>query len=69
MRKLPKYYRKKNRKIPKLSNRSGNHYLFLLITFLFIATFIILTQQDNLKIPQKNVTVKIDITDKIKIFR
>jgi hypothetical protein len=53
----------------KISSYSHHHYLFLLTLVFFIGIFIFLMQKDDLKIPQENVTIQIDITDKINNLR
>jgi hypothetical protein len=65
--KLPKYYRRKVNFSDKVANSYSHHrYLFLFTLFFFVAVFVLLLKESDIKIPQENITIEIDVKDQIR---
>jgi len=77
--KLPKFYHRKQSKWKMLTKHfSGNfsghfswhfsgHFLFWTAFLFFSVMFLVLIRKNDIKIPQREIVLKVDIKDKINI--
>ncbi|MES2677578.1 MAG: hypothetical protein V4612_04620 [Pseudomonadota bacterium] len=65
--KLPKFYHKKESKFVMLTRHLSGRFLFWSAFLFFSVMFLAMIRKNDIKIPQRDVTVKVNIKDKINI--
>ena len=73
--KLPKFYHKKESKWSILTRHFpghfpghfSGHFLFWTAFVFFFAMFLVLIRKNDIKIPQREIVLKVDIKDQINI--
>jgi len=65
--KLPKFYHKKKDRWSIIRGCFSGYFLFFTAPIMLSVIFLVVIKSDDIKIPQKEIVVKIDIKNKINI--